>query len=68
MPALIRYMIANFTAGFLLGAVAALALMLTRQSPPPSHEPLAIWLQVFALAAPFGLGFLGTALFFDAEN
>lgn len=68
MPALIRFMISNFTTGFLLGAATALALMLARQLPSSNHEPLAIWLQVFALGAPFGLGFLGTALLLDAED
>jgi len=61
-------MISNFLNGFLLGAAAALALMLVRQSPSSSRELLAVWLQIFALAGPFGLGFLGTALFLDDEN
>lgn len=68
MPALIRFMISNFLTGFLLGAAAALALILVRQSPSSGRELLAVWLQIFALASPFGLGFLGTALFLDTEN
>jgi hypothetical protein len=67
MPKLIRYLLWNFTNGFAMGALVALALLLLRMDEA-AISPLALWLQIFSLAAPFGLGFLGTALMLDTEE
>jgi hypothetical protein len=70
MPALVRYVLSNFAIGFTLGAAAAIALIAIRLQRSPSEDlgAVAIWLQVFALGSPMGLGFLGTALSLDAER
>lgn len=70
MPPLVRYVISNFAAGFGIGSIAAGVIALLRAGPGvfPEFEPAAAALQLFSLGAPFGLGFLGTALMLDAEE
>jgi hypothetical protein len=67
VPPLIRYIILNFANGFSVGALAALSLELL-SADATAVEPLVLWLKVFALGAPFGIGALATALVVDADG
>ncbi|OHV77983.1 hypothetical protein [Ensifer sp. LCM 4579] len=68
MPKLIGFMITHMTAGFLIGSLAAIALVLLYPAPAEGLQPLALWLKIFALGAPFALGSLATALMLDADS
>ncbi|MDH6269795.1 hypothetical protein M2360_005224 [Rhizobium sp. SG_E_25_P2] len=67
MPPLIRLILFHAANGFLIGAGAALALLLLA---PPAVEmpPLGLWLAVYALGAPCALGSVGTALCLSPED
>ncbi|MCG5480291.1 hypothetical protein [Sinorhizobium alkalisoli] len=68
MPKLIGFMITHMTVGFLIGTLAAIALVLLHPAEPEGLQPLALWLKIFALGGPFALGSLATALMLDAES
>lgn len=67
MPPLIRLMLFHAVNGFLIGAAAALALLLVA---PMATEPtpLTLWLTIYALGAPCALGSIGTALCLAPEE
>lgn len=67
MPPLIRLILFHAANGFLIGAGAALALLLLA---PPAVEMtgLAVWLTIYALGAPCALGSVGTALCLVSEE
>ena len=72
MPPLIRFLIANFANGFLLGALAVLGILavepasLTRELLDDS--PLGLALIIYAVGSSFGLGSIATALYFISEQ
>ncbi|ASY63484.1 hypothetical protein SJ05684_c20420 [Sinorhizobium sojae CCBAU 05684] len=68
MPKLIGFMITHIAVGFLIGSLAAIALVLLHPADGEGLQPLALWLRIFALGAPFALGSLATALMLDAES
>lgn len=64
MPALIEFLLTNFTAGFALGAGAALWMVAGAIGPGAmmAESWLATALFVLAIAGSLGLGFLATAV------
>jgi hypothetical protein len=61
MPPLIRLILFHAANGFLIGAAAAVALVMLSPAAP-DLSPLALWLKIYALGAPCALGSIGTAL------
>lgn len=67
MPALIQFVIVNFTIGAALGAGIAMWLVAAQVGPgavvAASHNAqFAAWLFAYAMGASFGIGYLATAL------
>lgn len=67
MPPLIRFLLFHAANGFLIGAAAALALLLVA-SEAADPSPLVLWLKIYALGAPCALGSIGTALCLAPEE
>jgi hypothetical protein len=69
MPALVAFVIKHFVNGFLLGAAAALAIVLSKPESIAAHlvaqSPAGLTLLVFALGSSLGMGSLATALWLD---
>lgn len=63
MTQLIRFMLFNLMAGFLIGLVVGFAFMLARDlTHLPAQEPLAAIMLLWGFGASFGMGVLGTGL------
>ena len=74
MPPLVAFVVRNFANGFLAGAAAVLAMIVLDPSSTmasfASESALGLWLIVFSLGSPLGMGSLATALWFglDADD
>lgn len=63
MTQLVRFMLFNLTAGFLIGLVVGLAFMLASDlTHLAAQEPLAAIMLLWGFGASFGMGVLGTGL------
>jgi hypothetical protein len=67
MPPLIRLVLFHAVNGFLIGAAAALALLLVAPMAT-DPTPLMLWLKIYSLGAPCALGSIGTALCLTPEE
>ena len=72
MPLLIGFLIRHFTNGFLLGAAASMAAIITQPDATAtrlvSENPIGLVLIVFALGSSFGMGSLATALWLETDG
>lgn len=63
MTQLVRFMLFNLTAGFLIGLVVGFAFMQASDlTHLPAQEPLAAVMLLWGFGAGFGMGVLGTGL------
>lgn len=71
MQGLIPFVLVNLATGFLIGVAVGVFVVLRAGLMPGgdlTSDPLGAVLLLYAFGAPFSLGYLSTALYFDDRN